>query len=253
MTTPEQIRKNNILYQQQFAPDSFADHYLLLRQKENRIFSNEELKMLPDVPPNHPLKREWDIRKHTLKNLINYLQKKKLSRVLELGCGNGWLSHRLAKSLIADIYAMDVNEKELLQGASVFEIKNLHFIFGDIFTYDFNADKFDIIVLAASVQYFPDFTQIIKRLLSLLKTDGEIHIVDSPFYDMNDVDAARKRSETYFNKLGFPEMSAHYYHRTWQEIEGFNCTLLYDPSAIMNRIKKYMLPVSPFPWIKIEV
>lgn len=245
--------KDNIFYQPGFAPTAFPADYILLRKKENRVFTDETVRSLPDIAADHPMKKEWDIRKHSLQKLIGYLREKKsVERILELGCGNGWLSHRLAISLPARVYAMDVNETELTQGSAIFnKIENLNFILGDVFSFDHKQQRFDIIVLAASIQYFPDFTRIVKKLLTLLEQGGEIHLLDSPFYDIDHLSAARKRSAEYFSLLGFPQMKEHYHHHAWHSLKEFNCEILYDPATIINRIKKHILPMSPFPWIKI--
>ena len=247
------IRKNTLFYQLNFTSPAFSDQYISLRQKEGRVYSNDILCNLPNISATHPLRKEWAIRKNSLQKLIRYLHhQNKRQRILELGCGNGWLAHRLASSLSSDVYAMDVNERELEQGVAVFkQTKNLTFICGDIFTCDLDKNVFDTVILAASIQYFPDFKHLIQRLLTLLAQDGEIHIIDSPFYDNKDVDRARKRSEEYFSQCGFPSMKDHYHHHSWDALAPFNYKILYNPEILINRIKKYVAPVSPFPWIKV--
>src|SRR6185369_492378 len=103
---------------------------------EQRVYSDDVVRNLPDFSEQSTLKKEWDIRKITVRKLIKYLEKKneKLS-ILELGCGNGWLSHQLAASLNAEVFGVDVNETELLQGARIFkDDQNLSFLCADIFS-----------------------------------------------------------------------------------------------------------------------
>ncbi len=53
--------------------------------------------------------------------------------ILELGCGNGWLSHLLSQSLQRDVCGIDVNRTELTQAARMFgHDQRLSFIAADI-------------------------------------------------------------------------------------------------------------------------
>src|SRR5258705_10156806 len=178
--------KRNIFYQKELTHhDPFEKNYIELRKRENRVYADEVVRNLPDLDMPQSLKNEWLIRKITMRKLITYFKKKdKKNLILELGCGNGWLSHQLAVSLNAEILGLDINETELLQGASLFgDCQNLTFIRGDIFTVDIKKETFEIILLASSIQYFPSLALLIPRLLEMLKSSGEIHIVDSPLYN----------------------------------------------------------------------
>ena len=232
----------------------FEKQYLLLREKENRIYTNETLRQLPFVQNNHPLKKEWAIRKESCKRLTNHLKtNKNINRLLEVGCGNGWLSNQLAK-LYFEVCGIDVNEAELLQGAKVF---NLHpkpaFLFADIFTAPFPKLFFDSIILPGSIQYFSNLPALINRLLEILTEKGEIHIIDSPIYRASEVAAAKQRTSTYYSHMGFPEMSQYYFHHTWDELAPYKTELLHDPASMVSKIKMILrIPSSPFPWIKIS-
>jgi ubiquinone/menaquinone biosynthesis C-methylase UbiE len=235
---------------------SFEKDYFSLRTKENRIYPDTLVSSLPNVPATHPARREWLMRSSSLTKLVAYLKKQnRCGPVLEVGCGNGWLSHHLAVSLDASVYALDINEKELAQGARVFrESQNLAFIYADIFTADFSPIKFKTIVLASCIQYFADLRMLLERLLSLLQPHGEIHIIDSPLYTPATVDAARERSRTYFATIGFPEMINGYHHHTRPEIESFHPAFLFKPQAIGSIIARKLLRSthSVFPWIRLQ-
>src|SRR6478609_3338202 len=71
--------------------------YIALREKEGRLVSDEELLKLPEVNAFHIHLKEWRIRKKSCDQLLNYVAKKNRPlKILEIGCGNGWLSNRLA-------------------------------------------------------------------------------------------------------------------------------------------------------------
>jgi ubiquinone/menaquinone biosynthesis C-methylase UbiE len=235
----------------------FEKLYLQLREKEGRIYSDEEVMALPAISESHPHYNEWQVRKQSGERLINFLQKKQTTisngqemKILEVGCGNGWLSHRLSSIGRSNIIGTDINFAEIQQAAKVFHnIPNLHFIYSDPESEVFEERQFDIIVFAAAVQYFSPLTGIIKRSLRLLKPGGEIHIIDSHFYSLAELSAAKKRSLLYFEAAGFPEMMNWYFHHSLEDLEQFNYSILYDPKGIFNR---FLRNKNPFPWICIK-
>ena len=81
----------------------FDQLYGKLRLKEGRLFSDEDIPYLPQVHSNHPYHKEWVIRKHSCKALINYItHKENFASILEVGCGNGWLCSRIAHAVDAE-------------------------------------------------------------------------------------------------------------------------------------------------------
>jgi ubiquinone/menaquinone biosynthesis C-methylase UbiE len=249
--------RNNIFYQKYLqCGNVFEENYLDLRGKENRIFSDDVVRQLPNIKGDHPFKMEWDARGATLKELIKRLASvHPLRYILEIGCGNGWLSYNLAASLNVEICAIDVNEMELLQGARVFvDVQNLSFIYADIFSQTLETQKFDAVILGSSVQYFHDLRKLISKIFQTLRPSGQIYIVDSPFYSSSvETTAAKKRSVEHFTNLGVPEMSKHYFHHTFDELGNFNFSILYNPRSFVSLFKRKVLkaPLSIFPIICI--
>src|SRR5215203_4755336 len=79
--------------------EAFEKLYMQLRKKEQRLYTDEEVRNLPQVIAAHPHFKEWQLRKKSCGRLIEYLdQKNKPLHILEIGCGNGWLSAQLAKN-----------------------------------------------------------------------------------------------------------------------------------------------------------
>jgi len=233
--------------------NGFESIYIALREHEKRIYSDEEVKHLPDTNNSNPHKEEWKLRKHSLHRFTNYTQKynDKLN-LLDIGCGNGWFSANVATGSLFTIYALDVNKFELEQAARVFSLENLCFIYGNIFDNIFEELSFDLITLNSSIQYFYDLNMLINRLIYFLTDEGEIHILDSPIYNQNEFAGAKERTANYYISIGFPEMAKHYHHHTFDELKDFNYKILYDPKAVQNNLKKiFGFKDSPFAWIRI--
>src|SRR5690349_14884451 len=109
--------------------------------------------MLPDIAEAHRHSGEWKMRKQSSQRLVSYLQKKdKALKILDVGCGNGWLSHQLAMIDNCTVIGADVNFLEVQQAAKVFHARsNLHFIYNEIAPGAFEENHFDMIVFGASI------------------------------------------------------------------------------------------------------
>jgi ubiquinone/menaquinone biosynthesis C-methylase UbiE len=229
---------------------NFEDKYLQVRKKENRLLTDEQVRSLP-ILNDHPHTHEWQKRARSAQRVSDYFLNVERNTLLDLGCGNGWFTALLAKNNKLDIIGMDINLSELKQAARIFEFRNLHFLYGDIFRVDIPGHTFNYITLNAAIQYFGDMDKLINRLFELLKTEGEIHIIDSPLYDKDGVSAAKQRTVDYFSDLGFPEMSNFYHHHTWSEIQKWDYEVLYSFKKIQKLFTFVREPDMPFPWIKI--
>ncbi len=228
--------------------------YVEVRKKEGRLYSDEVVRILPRIGPDHPLSHEWSVRSASCDRLCKHLltRNKPLS-ILDLGCGNGWMANALSGVCDSMVTAVDLNLLELEQGARVFEAnKRLQFVYGDIFDGIAIEKSYDVIVCASSIQYFPDLRILIGHLLTMLKEGGEIHILDSPLYSEDEIEQARERSRSYYHQVGFERMAASYYHHTWQELQGFAYSVV--RRSFLDRIKsKIFSEINPFfPWVIIK-
>jgi len=243
---------NHVYIPEKVFPDSlFEQKYTSLRSKEHRMYSDEELSHLPRISEEHPHYKEWIMRRQSSARLTDYLKRKETPlKILEIGCGNGWLSRQLAGVPDSKVIGCDINFTELQQAARVFkDVPGLHFIYGDLENDLFNEEQFDIIVFAACIQYFQSLRDIVLHTNLLLKQKGEIHILDSPFYKPTETDAARNRTLIYYHELGYPEMAKSYFHHTFDELSGFPYEVLYRPTLV----GRYLLGnANPFPWICIR-
>ena len=230
------------------------DLYLRVREKEGRLYSDDVVAHLPLMPNGTSLAEEWRARTASVLRLTQYLlRRSKPLSILDLGCGNGWLSNLLSKQGHR-VAGVDQNRHELKQAARVFSPNPcLFFIETNIFSAPFMAGTFDVIVLASVIQYFHDLPALLKVLLGYLKPQGEIHILDSPLYSDEELQAAVHRSQQYYSSLGFPEMAGHYFHHRFSDLDGFDAKWLYRPQARIFHLKRLVGRMdSPFPWFMIK-
>lgn len=228
----------------------FEERYIACRSRENRLYTDEEVAQFPDCPASHTHYREWSLRKISFKKLSAYLErKKKPLRILDIGCGNGWLAHRLSSICGCRVTGIDINFTELQQAARICNgIRTLTFVYGDIRSGILAGNLYDIILFSASIQYFKSPAHILELCLRHLEPDGEIHITDTRFYPPQETEAAKKRTEEYYRSIGMPGMSEYYFHHSLHSLAQFRHSILYDPSVLVNRLRRNPLP---FPWIRI--
>jgi trans-aconitate methyltransferase len=150
--------------------------------------------LLPKNPEGNN-EKEWALRQETTNRILSYLKDKELINVFEIGSGNGWFSNALTKAIPnATVYGIDVNTKELEQGAKVFAKNNRYrSVYWDIFEPQSFLPKPGLIIFNASFQYFKDPKMVVSRCFELLKAYGEIHIIDSPFYSPTKALEAKKK------------------------------------------------------------
>ena len=231
---------------------SFERHYIDIREKEGRVLTDEAVLNLP-VSPLPAYRQEWAYRRFASDIFLRYLKKQGHGKILDLGCGNGWFSKLLTLNNSNTVLGLDINKTELEQAVRLFGSNHCSFAYGDIFKVNIPAATYQFIVINSAIQYFPDLPHLLHRLLFLLAPEGEIHILDSPFYDTSALSAAAERTISYYEKSGTPEMAAFYHHHTWENLKEFNWKIMYNPHDWWNRFKrKSGYPGAIFPWIRIK-
>jgi len=229
----------------------FDQAYLDLRKREKRIFELHQIEKLPLVDNDHIHYKEWKKRQHSFLMFSNYLKQKNFTSICDLACGNGWLLNQLAPRFNR-VVGIEVNEFEIHQAEKILDkYKNTDLYLGNIL--DLNlGEKFELITINAAIQYFNPLEIIIKRMLDLLTPDGEIHILDSPFYkNKSDSKLAKARSKSYYSDQGSESLSDFYHHHCLEDLQAFTYKLMYNPNTISNKIKQKLKHCSPFYWIKV--
>ncbi len=230
--------------------DAFKELYIALRLKEGRIFNEKEIAALPETAPSSLHHKEWQIRSRSCNKLLKYIERHgHIQNILDVGCGNGWLAAQLSTVAEGQVTGIDINIVELQQAKKVFHnISNLRFFESDIINGIPGHEKYDLIVFAASIQYFKSLKQVLTIATHYLTLQGEIHIIDSHLYQPHEVIAARRRSKKYFTDLGFPEMRHFYFHHCIDDIKFFPYSILYNPNSRLNKL----FHQDPFHWVVIK-
>ena len=124
------------------------------------------------------------------KAIRDYAQaESEMSRVLEIGCGPGYISLELARNNL-DVTGIDLSKvcidiaKRYAQEDPWIESRGpLHYLSGDFFNEGLlPAQSFDAVVFVGALHHFPDQENVGRRVCNLLKDNG-IVIVHEPTRD----------------------------------------------------------------------
>lgn len=222
-------------------------HYIKARSIEDRVLTDADVLQLPYSRVHE---KEWGMRRHAFSKLSKYLlhANKPGATVLDLGCGNGWMSNCISE-LGFDVSAMDVNELEVRQGEKLFP--NVSFQIGEVFQLE--EEKFDFIIIAGAFQYFENTAELFVKLKSLLKGNGKLIIMESFFYNSREAEIAKISSDAYYQKIGVSEMGAFYFHQKWDCLSSQKYRVIYRLNVIFKLLNKMGGNYSPFPIIEVSL
>lgn len=222
-------------------------HYINARSIEGRVLNDDEVLSLP-ISRVH--QKEWKMRKHAWNKLSNFLIKtqRKGSAILDLGCGNGWMSNGISE-LGFEVSGMDVNQVEVSQAKRLFP--NVSFHAENVF--EWNERKFDVIIIAGAFQYFDDVEKLFEKLKALLNENGRLIILETFFYSDQEAVKAKQASDRYYKSIGVSEMGSYYFHQKWSSLSSQKYRVIYRFNVIFKLLNRFGGNYSPFPIIEVSL
>jgi SAM-dependent methyltransferase len=164
----------------------YADH----RAAEGRAVHGEALLSLPYLRTG-PFAGQWAVRARSFDAFIRHVLKPMehgdTLKVLDLGAGNGWLAHRVARRGHQAV-ALDIRDDEVdgLGVAAEF-LRHAPDLFKCVIApfedLPFAAGRFDITLFNASLHYAQNLTRVLAEAVRVTRPNGILVIMDSPFYD----------------------------------------------------------------------
>jgi SAM-dependent methyltransferase len=223
----------------QYESSLFESEYIKLRNAEGRLYSDEMVAKLPFVTKEHVHYKEWKIRRDSLRRLILFLQKNEnIKRILEIGCGNGWLCNQLHKSGY-EVAGYDINQIELNQAKRLFP--DIEFFSQELLN-SHSVKKYDVVLFAASLQYFKNALEVILfSMKQFLNDKGYIIIADTFLYSENEDQKAKERSLEYF-KRNNSEMGQFYFHHSTTMLNLFDVAELKPQQSLLDLITGFKNP-----------
>lgn len=117
-----------------------------------------------------------------LRDILKFIEIKPQMKVLDLGCGSGYLTFPMAEeNPEANILGLDIVTKTLENNAAQAKkdfLYNLEFKSYDGFKFPCADESFDLIVTRYALHHFPDIEQSMKEIARVLTPGGKLFISD---------------------------------------------------------------------------
>lgn len=164
--------------------EPFLRQYRAVRERDNRRrVAASYYQCLPWVEAGDPHASEWQIRRETYGHLLRrVLAESDSMRILDLGAGNAWLSHRLA-ALGHEAVAVDALDDDA-DGLGALKHYPVRFaaIQADYDALPLAPRQFDLVVFNGSLHYAPDAAATLAAARRMLSPGGTIAVMDSPMF-----------------------------------------------------------------------
>jgi SAM-dependent methyltransferase len=170
----------------------FRTEYGSHRASEGRAHSDAELLALPYLRSG-PLAKQWSVRARTFEAFIRRVVIRvargidRPLRILDLGAGNGWLCHRLARGG-NEAVAVDIRDDSVDGLGAAGPLLGADFPPFERIVASFDAlpvreAHFDIVVFNASLHYATDLRSVLNEARRVARKGGWLAVLDSPFYE----------------------------------------------------------------------
>ena len=117
-----------------------------------------------------------------MEKILRFVKIRGKMRVLDLGCGSGYLSFPMAKNNPdSEVIGLDIVSDTLEANrskANEERIKNLSFVRYDGIDFPFEDQSFDLVVARYALHHFPDIGHSIGEMSRVLKEGGKLFISD---------------------------------------------------------------------------
>ena len=165
---------------------AFATAYSAAWRKDGWGGSDERyLLQLPYRDYTGRQKSKWKVKARSLRALTDLLRRYRLRRIVDLGCGNGWLSYRLAERGY-EVYAVDILTDNILGlgVADMYARRGPPFerVCGEMEHPPFLASSVDAVICNASLHYAESLEVAVRAIGTTLRTGGILCVMNSPVH-----------------------------------------------------------------------
>jgi len=166
-----------------YAP--FLADYTRIRRAEQRGSDDPAYYLgLPHCPPEHPIAAQWALRRRTFAALTRRVLPRlgQGLRIVDLGAGVGWLSHRL-DLLGHHPMAVDLttDERDGLAAARHYRGRWPR-VQAEFDRLPLPAGAANLVLFNASLHYSTDYEVTLREALRVLAPGGTVAVLESPIY-----------------------------------------------------------------------
>ncbi|MCL5995393.1 MAG: methyltransferase domain-containing protein [Chloroflexi bacterium] len=168
----------------------FLDQYRVVRRDQGWGSSSASYyRQLPWVEPTDPQQMIWSLRRQHYQAFVEkVLQPLEQTRgaaltILDLGAGNGWLSNRLS-ARGHNVAAIDINvDRSDGLAARIYYEHDYLAIQAEFDRLPLAPGQADLVIYNGSLHYACDVRTSLHEGMRILRSAGQLVIVDSPFYE----------------------------------------------------------------------
>ncbi len=194
-----------------------ADEYSRVWQKDGwGSPSPRYLLNLPDRDTTGRQSAKWRVKARSVDALFELLRALPPRRILDLGCGVGWLANQLARRGY-EAFAVDIVQDNALglraadvylQAGSLFER-----VWGELERPPFLNGTFDAVICNASLHYAASLEVALAEVNRVLRTGGLLVVMNSPVHDeARSAGRAERSFRLRLSQLGASEYLVSRYH-----------------------------------------
>ncbi len=182
------------------------------RKKDNRNWKDIEVEEFPNTFFYNLHQQEWERKKELASSLIRHIAYHPSAQpaILDVGCGCGWLSHYFVQRSESTVTGIDLDAEQIFQAKKVFSHKRLSFYQEEFFQGQLPKQAFDLIIIMHALPWMPDLASVVKRSKALLRPEGQLHILGTPFEPARRMDKARNEWEEYCEDKQMESVLPHY-------------------------------------------
>lgn len=141
------------------------------------------------------------------KKMLEYLEPQKGDKLLDVACGDGTFSLKLAEKGI-DVTGIDLSKKSIEAAKKISHREGIEceFVEGDAENMQLSSNHFDKIVCSSSLEHFKNDQKALKEMNRVLTDEGSIVItVDSLSYPISDFKKSKHQKQcsvvNYYDKI----------------------------------------------------
>ena len=184
----------------------FLEDYSKIRAAEGRGSEDSAYyRALPFADLTGHNSAQWRIRARTFEYFTRRILPREPSNILDLGAGNCWLSHRLAKLGHAPV-ALDIfsDDRDGLRAARHYP-ERFPVIEAEFDRLPLPAARFDLAIFNSSIHYSTDYARTLAEARRCLRPGGRVVILDSPTYKRHEHGEAMRaeRHAAFERQYGF--------------------------------------------------
>jgi SAM-dependent methyltransferase len=168
--------------------------------------------------------QEWRVKARSMEALFALLAGPTPRRIVDLGCGTGWLAHHLARRG-SDVFAVDIVRSAAvgLNAADAFLRNGPPFerIWGELEHPPFQTSSIDVVICNASLHYTSDLEATLREVARVLRPDGLFFAMNSPVH--GDSISASRAERDFRSKLegngATADVASSYHHFVRRNLE----------------------------------